>query len=161
MVALGAIEVDTGRREVRLAGEVVPLATREFDLLAYLVDNLGLALSRRQLLDGVWGDDWYGDERTVDVHVRQLRKKLGDRPTPGHRVGRRLPTRMRRRLTIAILVLVAATVVVTTVGSYYLHPARRHLHRPAGARRPGPGHLGHLLRAPPTAPRPPSTGSRR
>ena len=78
VVALGAIEVDTGRREVRRAGAVVPLATREFDLLAYLADNLGLALSRRQLLNGVWGDDWYGDERTVDVHVRQLRKKLGD-----------------------------------------------------------------------------------
>ncbi len=78
VVALGPIEVDTGRREVRRAGEVVPLATREFDLLAYLVDNLGLALSRRQLLNGVWGDDWYGDERTVDVHVRQLRKKLGE-----------------------------------------------------------------------------------
>ncbi len=77
VVELGAIEVDTGRREVRLEGAVVPLATREFELLAYLVDNLGLALSRRQLLDGVWGDDWIGDERTVDVHVRQLRKKLG------------------------------------------------------------------------------------
>jgi DNA-binding response OmpR family regulator len=77
VVGLGAIEVDTGRREVRLEGAVVPLATREFELLAYLVDNLGLALSRRQLLDGVWGDDWFGDERTVDVHVRQLRKKLG------------------------------------------------------------------------------------
>ena len=58
-------------------GEVVPLATREFDLLAFLVDNHGLALSRQQLLDGVWGPDWFGDERTVDVHVRQLRKKLG------------------------------------------------------------------------------------
>ena len=81
----------------------MPLATREFDLLAFLTDNLGLALSRRQLLNGVWGDDWYGDERTVDVHVRQLRKKLGRRPAPGHGVGRRLPTGMRRRLTIAIL----------------------------------------------------------
>ena len=70
--------VDTGRREVRQAGEVVALTTREFDLLAYLAANPGLALSRRQLLDGVWGQDWYGDERTVDVHVRQLRKKLGD-----------------------------------------------------------------------------------
>ncbi len=78
VVALGPIEVDCGRREVRKAGTVVPLATREFDLLSYLVDNLGLALSRRQLLNGVWGDDWYGDERTVDVHVRQLRKKLGE-----------------------------------------------------------------------------------
>jgi DNA-binding response OmpR family regulator len=78
VLELGDIEVDTGRREVRVGSAVVPLATREFDLLAYLADNLGLALSRRQLLNGVWGDDWYGDERTVDVHVRQLRKKLGD-----------------------------------------------------------------------------------
>jgi DNA-binding response OmpR family regulator len=76
-VTVGAIEVDVGRREVRLTGTVVPLATREFDLLAYLVANLGLALSRRQLLNGVWGENWFGDERTVDVHVRQLRKKLG------------------------------------------------------------------------------------
>ncbi|HXQ44393.1 MAG TPA: response regulator transcription factor [Acidimicrobiales bacterium] len=75
---IGAVVVDTGRREVLCAGNVVPLTTREFDLLAYLVANRGLALSRRQLLDGVWGEGWYGDERTVDVHVRQLRKKLGD-----------------------------------------------------------------------------------
>jgi DNA-binding response OmpR family regulator len=78
VIQLGSIEIDTGRREARCAGTVVPLATREFDLLAYLAANLGLALSRRQLLNGVWGDDWYGDERTVDVHVRQLRKKLGE-----------------------------------------------------------------------------------
>lgn len=74
----GAIVVDIGRREARVAGTPISLATREFDLLAYLAANRGLALSRRQLLDGVWGDDWIGDERTVDVHVRQLRKKLGD-----------------------------------------------------------------------------------
>ena len=58
--------------------EPVKLAAREFDLLQYLTENQGLALTRRQLLDGVWGADWFGDERTVDVHVRQLRKKLGD-----------------------------------------------------------------------------------
>ncbi len=74
----GPVEVDLGRREARLDGAVVALAAREFDLLAYLAENQGLALSRRQLLDGVWGVDWVGDERTVDVHVRQLRKKLGD-----------------------------------------------------------------------------------
>ena len=74
----GAVEVDLGRREARVDGTAVPLATREFDLLAYLAENTGLALSRQQLLDGVWGHGWYGDERTVDVHVRQLRKKLGD-----------------------------------------------------------------------------------
>ena len=54
------------------------LATREFDLLAHLAANVGVALTRRQLIDGVWGVDWVGDERTVDVHVRQLRRKLGD-----------------------------------------------------------------------------------
>jgi DNA-binding response OmpR family regulator len=74
----GGVEVDIGRREARVAGEVVPLATREFDLLRFLAENIGLALSRAQLLDNVWGADWYGDERTVDAHVRQLRKKLGD-----------------------------------------------------------------------------------
>jgi DNA-binding response OmpR family regulator len=75
---IGAVVLDTGRREVRRAGALVALTTREFDLLVYLASNMGLVLSRRQLLDGVWGEGWYGDERTVDVHVRQLRKKLGD-----------------------------------------------------------------------------------
>lgn len=78
LTEIGAVVVDAGRREVRCADQVVPLTTREFDLLAFLVANRGLALSRRQLLDGVWGEGWFGDERTVDVHVRQLRKKLGD-----------------------------------------------------------------------------------
>jgi len=77
VVELGALEVDLRRREARWDGEVVALTTREFDLLAFLATNVGLALSRQQLLDGVWGHDWYGDERTVDVHVAQLRKKLG------------------------------------------------------------------------------------
>jgi DNA-binding response OmpR family regulator len=78
IISLGAVEVDLGRREARLTGQPVPLATREFDLLQYLCENQGRALSRRQLLDGVWGLDWIGDDRTVDVHVRQLRKKFGD-----------------------------------------------------------------------------------
>ena len=70
--------VDPARREATLRDEPVALATREFDLLQYLAEHRGLALSRRQLLDGVWGEGWIGDDRTVDVHVRQLRKKLGD-----------------------------------------------------------------------------------
>jgi DNA-binding response OmpR family regulator len=74
----GDVEVDTARREAIVGGAVVALTAREFDLLHYLAANPGLVLSRRQLLDGVWGPDWVGDERTVDVHVRQLRKKLGD-----------------------------------------------------------------------------------
>ena len=75
---LGAVELDEGRREVRRDGVTVALTTREFDLMAHLLRNRGLALTRRQLLDGAWGPDWIGDERTVDVHVRQLRRKLGD-----------------------------------------------------------------------------------
>lgn len=78
VVGIGDLEVDLRRREARRAGEAVALTTREFDLLAFLSGNIGLALSRQQLLDGVWGADWYGDERTVDVHVAQLRKKLGE-----------------------------------------------------------------------------------
>jgi two-component system, OmpR family, response regulator RegX3 len=78
VLAAGLVQVDTRRREARVDGRVVALTTREFALLEYLVENRGLALSRQQLLDGVWGIGWYGDERTVDVHVGQLRKKLGD-----------------------------------------------------------------------------------
>ncbi len=72
------IAIDIARREVRTTAGPVALATKEFELLAHLARNQGIALSRQQLLDGVWGVDWYGDDRTVDVHVRQLRKKVGD-----------------------------------------------------------------------------------
>jgi DNA-binding response OmpR family regulator len=77
VVSVESVEVDLRRREARHDRAVVNLTTREFDLLAFLANNAGLALSRQQLLDGVWGADWYGDERTVDVHVAQLRKKFG------------------------------------------------------------------------------------
>jgi len=70
--------VDAARREVTRGDEVVALATREFDLLAHFARNQGIALSRQQLIDSVWGLGWSGDDRTIDVHVRQLRKKLGD-----------------------------------------------------------------------------------
>ena len=74
----GRVEVDLVRREARLDGAVVPLASKEFQLLQFLAERPGRALSRQQLLDGVWGPGWYGDDRTVDAHVRQLRKKLGE-----------------------------------------------------------------------------------
>jgi len=74
----GRVEVDLSRHEARVDGQVVPLASREFQLLAFLAERPGRALSRQQLLDGVWGPGWYGDDRTVDAHVRNLRKKLGD-----------------------------------------------------------------------------------
>jgi DNA-binding response OmpR family regulator len=78
VVQAGEVAIDAGRREVRVAGEPVDFTTKEFDLLRYLAERPGLALSRQQILDGVWGYDWYGDARTVDVHIAQVRKKLGD-----------------------------------------------------------------------------------
>ncbi|MBU1494433.1 MAG: response regulator transcription factor [Actinobacteria bacterium] len=74
-------EIDTGRREVRPPqGEPIRPTAREFDLLWYLADNRGLVLSRSQILEAVWGYDYFGETRTVDVHVRQLRKKLDGIP---------------------------------------------------------------------------------
>jgi len=78
LVVSPTLELDLDRREVSACGRPVPLPGRELDVLAFLARNHGIALSRRQLLDGVWGPDWEGDERTVDVHIGQLRKKLGD-----------------------------------------------------------------------------------
>jgi DNA-binding response OmpR family regulator len=78
VVQAGAVSIDTGRREVRIGERVVELTTKEFDLLRFLAERPGLALSRQQILDGVWGYDWYGDPRTVDVHIAQVRKKIGD-----------------------------------------------------------------------------------
>jgi DNA-binding response OmpR family regulator len=73
----GGVEVDTARREARVGGRPISLTAQEFDLLEYLARHPGVALTRRQILDGAWEPGWFGDERTVDVHVRQLRKKLG------------------------------------------------------------------------------------
>jgi len=74
----GDLHVDAGRREVRVGDEEVQLAPKEFDLLWELLDHRGLVLTRDQLLERVWGYTFAGDTRTVDVHVRQLRRKLGD-----------------------------------------------------------------------------------
>jgi DNA-binding response OmpR family regulator len=78
VIELGAITVDLDRREVRRDSQVVALAAQEFGLLEALLKNDGVVLSRQQLLDLAWGPEWIGDPRTVDVHVRQLRRKLGD-----------------------------------------------------------------------------------
>lgn len=78
VIAHGDLAVDAGRREARVAGEEVQLAPKEFDLLWELLDHRGLVLTRDQLLERVWGYTFAGDTRTVDVHVRQLRRKLGE-----------------------------------------------------------------------------------
>jgi DNA-binding response OmpR family regulator len=74
---LGEIELLPEERTARVSGNAVDLTRKEFELLHYLLVNRGLALSRERLLEEVWGYRYYGDARTVDVHVGQLRKKLG------------------------------------------------------------------------------------
>ena len=74
----GDLMVDAGRREVKVGDQEVQLAPKEFDLLWELLDHRGLVLTRDQLLERVWGYTFAGDTRTVDVHVRQLRRKLGE-----------------------------------------------------------------------------------
>ena len=76
--SFGPLSVDLARHEALIDGRPVPLASQEWALLETLLGNQGLVLSRQQLLDSAWGSDWIGDPRTVDVHVRQLRRKLGD-----------------------------------------------------------------------------------
>ncbi len=74
----GVLRIDSGRREVTVEGKEVQLAPKEFDLLWELLDHRGLVLTRDQLLERVWGYTFAGDTRTVDVHVGQLRRKLGE-----------------------------------------------------------------------------------
>ena len=74
----GDLVIDAGRREARVGELEIQLAPKEFDLLWELLDHRGLVLTRDQLLERVWGYTFAGDTRTVDVHVRQLRRKLGD-----------------------------------------------------------------------------------
>lgn len=81
IIEAGEFRVDAGRREVTSPdGRTVRPTAREFDLLWHLVEHRGLVLSRSQILNAVWGYDYFGETRTVDVHIRQLRKKLDGIP---------------------------------------------------------------------------------
>ena len=79
-VASGDLKLDPGRREVRRAGQLVTLKPKEFELLLFFTQHPGRVLSREQILDEVWGYDFYGGPRTVDVHVRWLRQKIETDP---------------------------------------------------------------------------------
>ena len=70
------VRVDRARHEVRVEGELVELPPKEFDLLAYLVEHAGRVLTRGQLIDEVWGTDYVGDTKTLDVHIRRLRTRI-------------------------------------------------------------------------------------
>ena len=77
-IAVGGLVVDSAARKAWRSGEELQLTRTEFDLLAALAVRPSQAFTRRQLIDEVWGSDWFGDEHIVDVHVGHLRRKLGD-----------------------------------------------------------------------------------
>ena len=77
-LTFGNLNIDLDRMQVLQDDKELTLASQEWGLLQAFVENQGMVLSRQQLLDLAWGVDWVGDPRTVDVHVRQLRRKLGD-----------------------------------------------------------------------------------
>ena len=83
---LGDIEVDISRHTITKGGNILSLTPKEFDLLAFLAKNRGLVFSRDQLLEKIWGYDYPGDTRTVDVHIRWLREKLEDNPAKPKRL---------------------------------------------------------------------------
>jgi two-component system OmpR family response regulator len=80
VMVTGNLSLDASRRRVTLNDLEIVLTTREFDLLAFLLKNKGMVFSRDQLLEKVWGYDYAGDTRTVDVHIRWLRQKLEEHP---------------------------------------------------------------------------------
>jgi two-component system alkaline phosphatase synthesis response regulator PhoP len=80
LVQAGPLRVDPARREARLGDRLLELRSQAFDLLRVLVEHQGKVLSREQLLDLAWGYDYYGETRTVDVHVAHLRQQLGGGP---------------------------------------------------------------------------------
>ncbi len=85
-MVLGDLVIDLSRREARLRGDVIHLKPKEFDLLAFLARNRGIVLSRELTLERVWGWEFDGGSRTVDVHVRWLREKIEDDPSHPTRI---------------------------------------------------------------------------
>ncbi|MFT7474408.1 MAG: two-component system response regulator RegX3 [Verrucomicrobiales bacterium] len=75
-IVVGDVVVDTDRHEVRVRGEQILLPLKEFDLLTILIDNAGSVLAREMLIERVWGADYYGDTKTLDVHIKRLRSKI-------------------------------------------------------------------------------------
>jgi DNA-binding response OmpR family regulator len=78
IIELGDLKIDLAGRIVFVKGEKKELTPKEYDLLIYLVTNKGIALTREKLINNVWGYDFYGDDRTLDTHIKLLRKNLGE-----------------------------------------------------------------------------------
>ena len=81
LLAAGPVKMDVERHTVEINGETVSLPLKEFDLLEFLLRNAGRVLTREQLIDRVWGSDYVGDTKTLDVHVKRLRSKLEPKPS--------------------------------------------------------------------------------
>ena len=77
IITVGGITVDFTARRVFIDGEEVELSPKEYDLLFYMIRNRGIALTREALISDVWGYDFFGDDRTLDTHIKLLRKQLG------------------------------------------------------------------------------------
>jgi two-component system response regulator RegX3 len=87
VLAAGPVRMDVERHVVTVDGTEIPLPLKEFDLLEYLLRNVGRVLTRGQLIDRVWGADYVGDTKTLDVHVKRLRSKIEPDPaSPRHLV---------------------------------------------------------------------------
>ena len=78
--SVGGIRMDIERHQVTVKGNLIPLPLKEFELLEFLMRNSGRVLTRGQLIDRVWGGDYYGDTKTLDVHIKRLRSKIEDDP---------------------------------------------------------------------------------
>ena len=79
VLSAGGITVDKSAHIVQIDGQTVELSYKEFELLAYFLENRGIALSREKILNNVWNYDYFGDARTIDTHVKKLRSKLGEK----------------------------------------------------------------------------------
>lgn len=86
VVLVGDVEINVDSREVHLAGDLVPLPLKEYELLLLLMENAGRVLTRGTIIDRVWGYDYVGDTKTLDVHVKRLRAKLEDDPASPSRL---------------------------------------------------------------------------
>ena len=79
VISAGGIELDKAAHQVKIDGQEIELSYKEFELLAYFLENQGTALSREKILNNVWNYDYFGDARTIDTHVKKLRSKLGEK----------------------------------------------------------------------------------
>ena len=79
IISAGGIELNKSAHQVKIDGKDIELSFKEFELLAYFMENQGIALSREKILNNVWNYDYFGDARTIDTHVKKLRSKMGDK----------------------------------------------------------------------------------